>query len=174
MHIPSALLWVAKAIWFVLPAYVANGAPVILARILPRRHPIDGGATFIDGKRVLGDSKTVEGFLFGVFAGVVTGLVESVVTGFEAVVRGFVMGVGAMIGDCLGSFIKRRLGLRPGARAPLLDQLPFLLIALLLAYAAHVYWIDVWQTVFLIVLTPALHYLTNVAAYFMKLKSVPW
>jgi len=174
MHISPVLLWIARAIWFVLPAYVANGAPVVLARVLPRRHPIDGGAKFIDGRRVLGDSKTVEGFVFGVFAGIVTGLAESLVTGFEAILRGAAMGLGAMVGDCLGSFIKRRLGLRPGARAPLLDQLPFLLVALLFAYIAHVYWIDVWQTLFLVALTPALHYLTNVAAYLMKLKSVPW
>ncbi|NPA96409.1 MAG: CDP-2,3-bis-(O-geranylgeranyl)-sn-glycerol synthase [Crenarchaeota archaeon] len=170
------LRWIALAIWFILPAYTANGAPVLLARFVKRRHPIDCGAKFIDGRRILGDSKSIEGFIFGVAIGALTGLLEGFAVGspWQGAWRGLLLGLGAMIGDCVGSFIKRRIGLESGKPAPLLDQLTFLIFALLLAYVGGTLTISLGQVLFLVVLTPLLHFSTNAIAYKLGLKSVPW
>jgi CDP-2,3-bis-(O-geranylgeranyl)-sn-glycerol synthase len=44
---------------------------------------------------------------------------------------GALLGVGAMLGDALSSFIKRRMGAAPSSRATGLDQIPEALIPLL-------------------------------------------
>ena len=172
----SLVISALSAIWYILPAYIANASPVVLAKIVKNRHPIDFGAKFIDGKRILGDSKTIEGFFFGVAMGFLTGVVQGVVVDRVRtyVVRGLLLSLGAMLGDCLGSFIKRRLGLRPGKPAPFIDQTLFLLVAMLLAYLGGVYSLTMYQTLFLLVITPVLHVLSNVGAYLLKLKNVPW
>ncbi len=168
--------WLASAVLFVLPAYVANGSPVVMARIVKRRHPIDFGKKFVDGRRVLGDSKSIEGFVCGVATGTLTGFVEGIVFGNPSLWtwRGLLLSVGAMVGDCVGSFIKRRMGLAPGKPMPLLDQLTFLLFAMAFAYLGHAYTLSLGQALFLVAITPVIHYATNVVAYKLKLKEVPW
>src|SRR5699024_12597896 len=48
-------------------------------------------------------------------------------------VFGLLFGVLALAGDLLSSFIKRRLGLKPSARMPWLDQAPEAALPMLLA-----------------------------------------
>lgn len=99
----------------------ANGAP-ILGRLLlgPRwSAPIDRGVQFFDGRPLLGPSKTYRGLAFGV---VTCGLAAEVVAlPFEV---GLLVGSLAMAGDCVSSFVKRRIGLLPSSMAFGLDQIP--------------------------------------------------
>jgi hypothetical protein len=108
---------------------VANGAPVILQRVLKERWawPVDGGRVMLlDGRRWLGRSITWRGLVSAVLA-----------TGLAAVIMnlpfsiGLVAGAWAMAGDLLSSFIKRRLNLAPGDMALGLDQIPESLLPLL-------------------------------------------
>jgi len=163
---------VYRALIFILPAYVANGSPVVISRLIPLLHPIDGGKKFLDNRRILGNGKTIEGFLGGVILGTATSLVLEFM-GLHSVGEGFVLSVGALVGDIAGSFIKRRLGLERGDPAPLLDQLDFLFGALLL-YSIFYGSIDLEETLILIVITPVIHLATNMAAYALKLKDRPW
>lgn len=167
-------------IWIVLPAYVANGAPVVGVKILGllglKRHPIDCGKNFIDGRRVFGDNKTWEGLVIGVVAGALVGFMQAAVENNEGIhiVKGLVLGIGAMLGDLLGAFIKRRLGLRPGEPLPILDQALFLFTALALAYLLNLVNLTSSELLLLTVITIALHVSTNYIAYTLKLKDVPW
>jgi CDP-diglyceride synthetase len=106
----------------------ANGAP-ILARFFMKgcwSAPLDGGTTFMDARPVLGQSKTYRGVAFSL-----TGtIVVAVVLGMPWKI-GLIVGGLAMIGDCLSSFIKRRLGYTSGAMAVGLDQIPESLFPLL-------------------------------------------
>ncbi len=166
-----------QAIWFILPAYIANAMPLIVMRFWRwSRHPMDFGVQFIDGRRVLGPNKTWEGFSIGVLGGVFVGLIQGIFSGYIALytLRGFVLGLGAMLGDALGAFIKRRLGIEPGKPAPIIDQLSFVIIAIALAYVSGLYTLNAIQTLFIVFLTLVLHPLTNAIAYIMKIKSVPW
>ena len=112
----------------VLPALVANATPVLLGG----GPLIDGGMKFWDGKPLLGAHKTWQGLIAGIIAGVICGGILSL---WEQrfLIIGLLQGIGAMLGDLLGSFVKRRLGFQPGRWVPFLDELPFLYGAMLLS-----------------------------------------
>ncbi|HET8802376.1 MAG TPA: CDP-archaeol synthase [Marinobacter sp.] len=100
---------------------LANGTPVVAARILKRRWaaPLDGGRLWSDGRPVLGKSKTWRGLVSGALACAMFSLVTGLGFGF-----GLVFGVLGLLGDLFSSFVKRRLGLPSSARAVGLDQIP--------------------------------------------------
>lgn len=100
---------------------VANGAPIILRDVMQSRFdaPLDGGAVFIDGQRLLGDSKTWRGVTGSILATAVVAWLLDL-----PAVTGAAVGALAMSGDILASFSKRRLRLAPSSMAPLLDQIP--------------------------------------------------
>jgi len=154
------------------PCYVANAVPVIVAKVLRRTHPLDGGVRFVDGRRLLGNGKSVEGFIAGVAAGTLVGLVLQP-SGLSSIERAFLLSLGSMVGDSLGSFVKRRVGLERGAPAPLLDQLSFLLVALL-AYQLAFSDLPLEVAAILVIATPPIHLLANFLAYKAGLKNRPW
>lgn len=161
-----------RIIALALPCYVANATPVLAAKLVRRRHPLDFGLHFMDGRRLLGDSKSVEGFFAGLAAGILTGYVLSLY-GALSVGEAAFLSLGTMLGDAAGSFIKRRLGLRSGAPAPLLDQLSFLVFALAL-YSVVYGPVEASVALILLMVTPPLHLATNLIAYKLKLKDKPW
>ncbi|HXP72742.1 MAG TPA: CDP-archaeol synthase [Stellaceae bacterium] len=107
---------------------LANGTPVIAKRILGDRfaYPLDGGALFLDGRPLLGRSKTARGIVLSILA---TSLGAPLV-GLAASV-GFLVGSIAMAGDLFSSFLKRRFDLPSSSRATGLDQIPESLFPLL-------------------------------------------
>jgi CDP-2,3-bis-(O-geranylgeranyl)-sn-glycerol synthase len=107
----------------------ANGVPVLADLILGHRfrYPLDGGRRCSDGNRLLGDSKTWRGL--GV--AVLTTPLIAVLFGFSWVI-GLIAAFGAMLGDIIASFFKRRLGRPSGDSFFLLDQVPETLIPVLL------------------------------------------
>ncbi|MEB3787644.1 MAG: CDP-2,3-bis-(O-geranylgeranyl)-sn-glycerol synthase [Desulfurococcales archaeon] len=158
----------------VLPAMVANGTPVALSRVTRRGIPIDMGRRMPDGRRILGDGKTVEGFIAGLAAAALTGIILYTILGDPRLVEAsLASGLGAMLGDMAGSFLKRRLGLERGAPAPLLDQLDFYLGALVMLRLAG-FSVEPLQAAIVGILVVVLHFTTNYIAYRLGLKNVPW
>jgi len=106
----------------------ANGAPVIAKRLLGSRFawPLDGGRRFLDGRPLLGASKTLRGVLVALIA---TGL-AAFLTGLPLDI-GFLVGASAMAGDLFSSFVKRRLKRPASSRALGLDQIPESLLPLI-------------------------------------------
>ncbi|MEB3862138.1 MAG: CDP-2,3-bis-(O-geranylgeranyl)-sn-glycerol synthase [Desulfurococcales archaeon] len=164
---------VVELLIYILPAMVANGAPVVGAKFYGRGHPIDMGARMPDGRRVLGDGKTVEGFIVGVLAGLVVGILETLALNENLIGASLASSVGALLGDMAGSFIKRRLGKERGAPVPLLDQLDFYIGALAMLYLAG-YSISMGAAMVMAFVIIILHVSTNWIAYQLGLKSVPW
>ena len=149
---------------------VANGSAVMISR----GHPIDFGKHFIDGRRVLGDGKTFEGLVVGVFYGASFALIISILLdNAQLFLYGVLSAIGAMLGDIGGSFIKRRMGLPRGASLNVVDQLDFALGASLLLYLAKAP-LDYLVLVLMLLVIYFLHRLTNIIAYRVGLKSVPW
>ncbi|HZP88935.1 MAG TPA: CDP-archaeol synthase [Burkholderiales bacterium] len=107
---------------------VANASPLIVARLLGSRWnwPCDGGLRFIDGRPLLGRSKTIRGVIAAVVATAVVAPVVGLSFGLGALI-----GAAAMLGDLLSSFTKRRLGIAPSGRATGIDQIPESLLPLL-------------------------------------------
>lgn len=165
---------------------VANASPVLSKG----SHPIDHGRLYRDGNRLFGDGKTYEGLVTGLIAGSSVAVIESTFTSYpiEWAITGSFMAAGALLGDLFGAFIKRRLGMKRGAPAPLLDQLDFVLGAYLfgiminfvLTGQASVFGDTLDPALQLrivetsLYLIPALHVATNVGAYVLGLKDHPW
>jgi CDP-2,3-bis-(O-geranylgeranyl)-sn-glycerol synthase len=154
----------------IMPAYIANSMPVLSRG----KRPIDLRRNFTDGRRILGDGKTFEGTALGLFLGTLVGTVYTLLTGSPSayILFSFMLSLGALVGDMAGAFIKRRMNIPRGAPAPVLDQLDFVVGALL--FLAPFYPISWEQVVFVILVTPPIHLFTNYLAYRLKLKPNPW
>ena len=178
------------AIWLMLPAYIANPT----AALFGGGRPIDGGRKMKDGRRVLGDGKTYRGFAIGVICGMLVGAVQILLAPHIApALAGLVnpdllttwtplaavtMPVGALLGDIVKSFFKRRIGYERGAMLPVADQLDFVAGAWLLTFLVAPAWMTANFTpgvvVTVLVITPVLHVATNVLGYKIGKKDVPW
>jgi len=107
---------------------LANGMPVIAKDIVGDRFasPIDGGAKFVDGRPLLGSSKTVRGIL----ASILITSASGPFVGLDWKIGALVASV-AMAGDLFSSFLKRRMNVPAGGKATGLDQVPESLFPLL-------------------------------------------
>ena len=167
-----------------LPAYVPNNAAVLAGG----GRPIDGGRMWGE-RRVLGDGKTWRGTAVGTLAGVLLALGLNALSGSASAALGVSLptfplpaavglAFGAMAGDIGASFIKRRSGRQRGAAFPGLDQLDFVVGALLLAFVFAADWALSTFTpgvlAVILVITPLLHVSTNVVAFKIGAKDEPW
>ncbi|NHI93626.1 MAG: CDP-2,3-bis-(O-geranylgeranyl)-sn-glycerol synthase [Candidatus Lokiarchaeota archaeon] len=194
-------LWIIPiGFFYILPAYFANGGAVLMGKYIKGR-PIDLGKNFFDDQRILGDGKTWQGLLGGTLIGTFGGFVMWLIVlgavaaakfeynfGFAdpichpilydmTILRGFLLAFGALMGDMIGSFIKRRFKRERGAKFPILDQLDFILGAVL--FSLIEFWVInfliVWPILlFVIIVTPVLHVVANRSAFKLGLKNEPW
>jgi CDP-2,3-bis-(O-geranylgeranyl)-sn-glycerol synthase len=161
---------VISALYFFMPAYVAN----TFACILGKGRPVDLGRNFFDGRRILGNGVTIRGSLSGVVCGVIAGVLlqmyfQLISMDFSLI---FLLATGAMVGDAAGSFIKRRLNMERGSPAPVLDQLNFVVGGIL--FARIVMPVPLLWILIIVILTPFGHLLVNKTGYLLKMKDVPW
>jgi CDP-2,3-bis-(O-geranylgeranyl)-sn-glycerol synthase len=155
------------AMKFIFPAYCANAVPVIAGG----GKPMDFGKNFFDGKRVFGNNKTYRGFFFGLAVGIAVGLVECFLFGYP-ILFSVLSPLGALLGDLAAAFLKRRLGIAPGGLFPVVDQVDFVVGALLFSLPLA---IVSWElTVAVLIITPPIHLVTNFVAYKLGLKKNPW
>lgn len=154
---------------FILPAWVANGAPVIFGG----GRPVDLGRK-LGGRRIFGDHKTIRGLATGILSGFIVAGAMSIYFP-ELLATGILLTIGAHAGDLFGSFVKRRLNKKEGASWALFDQYLFLAFALLFALPfVSGTQLSLPGAVVIVVLTGMLHKATNVMAHRAKIKKVPW
>lgn len=164
----DAYLIIVYSVLYILPAYVANGAPILFGG---GKLPLDFGMK-LHGKRIFGDNKSVTGTASMLVVGVLAGAVESWFLPYMLTVS-LLLALGAIAGDLIGSFVKRRIGRAAGASFPVMDQYGFFIVALIFAYPLG-HTPGIYGLLFLVVLTGVLHVFTNAAAHKLKLKKVPW
>ncbi|MFO8077790.1 MAG: CDP-2,3-bis-(O-geranylgeranyl)-sn-glycerol synthase [Thermoplasmatota archaeon] len=138
---------VIQAFWLIIPAYIANASALLVGG----GTPIDFGKTYKDGKRILGDGKTWQGLFAGAFIGMTAGFGLSAVAKYAASIdfpiyitdfNGFPLMIpiifslcfGALLGDIIESFFKRRAGKKRGQDWIPFDQIDFILGVLLFSY----------------------------------------
>lgn len=129
---------------------VANGMPLLVQLLCGSwlATPLDGGKVLADGQSLWGPSKTIRGVVVALLA---TLLVAPLLD--YPLWIGLLVGLFAMLGDLTSSFIKRRLGLKSGAMALGLDQIPESLFPLLVCKPLLGFgWSDVWLITFLFLL----------------------
>lgn len=190
MDVIGVIVIMLNGLWLFLPAMLPNSAAVVF-----------GGETKMDfgrswrGKRIFGDGKSWRGFFGGALSGVLLGLI---LIGISCIFKSpdcwgygklwgcvgilFTLAFGAVLGDLTGAFIKRRLGLERGAKAPILDQYDFVAGSLLLTALFYPNWvystyIEGWHIaalIFLLLIMFALHRAVNIVGYKAGLKKEPW
>lgn len=153
---------VIQTIILFLPAYIANSTPVVFGG----GPPVDGGRLWQDGKPILGKNKTIRGCFSGILAGTLIGVLQGNLPG------GLAQGTGAILGDLISSFMKRRLDYQPGSSMPIVDQLDFIAIAVILSHPFQA--TDMMSVALIMIVTVPIHYLTNYVAWLLKLKKNPW
>jgi CDP-2,3-bis-(O-geranylgeranyl)-sn-glycerol synthase len=158
---------ITTALLFIGPSYVANAAPLVFGG----GTPLDRGRNLMDGRPIFGSHKTVRGVFAGIIAGSLLGLAESPVDPRLAI-AGFAMGLGAVLGDLLGAFVKRRLSIEPGRAFPVVDQLDFVLGGLVLSYPFFP--MSLFSILIVVLVTPPIHLGTNLGAYLLGLKKTYW
>jgi len=177
---PPLINEVAYALWFILPAYIANAFPVIFGGGLT----IDRGKKLRDGKPIFGSHKTVRGFVAGLIAGTLTSLVQAAllqsdmlsdfVLPFQfTILTGSMIALGALVGDLVHSFIKRRISLAEGSPLPVADQLDFVVGAIFFSVLVSAP-PPLLTVVLILIITPPIHLLTNYLAYLLGAKKTPW
>jgi len=212
--------WVGLLIFsllLIVPAYLSNASMVFTGG----GRPIDGGKLFRDGRRILGDHKTVKGLKGPLYIGIPLSFIifllffilwqpiEDIIIQASAdglyllyddinifqyyfiggevplnflvlLIRITLASYGAVIGDLVGSFLKRRFDIKSGAPFWIVDQLDFALIAILFVsipgfISPQLFLLpDIYILIFLIILTPAVSIIANTVAYLVGLKSVPY
>ena len=90
-----------------------------------------------DGKRIFGDGKTYRGFIGGVIIGTLIGFLQFFFEDSTSpIFRAFFLSLGALLGDLIGSFIKRRVNIDRGKPALGMDQLGFIAVGFILVVLA--------------------------------------
>lgn len=167
------------AFWFFAPAGVANFTPLFASRtpwLKKWNTPIDFGKTY-NGKPIFGKNKTwrglVSGTLMAAFIGflqyrVVTSSVED--TWFILVATG-ALGLGALVGDAVESFFKRRANVDPGDTWFPLDQIDYIIGGLL--FVSPFVALNVGDIARVFILYFGLHLLFSYIAYLIGFKKKP-
>ncbi|MCC6708277.1 MAG: CDP-archaeol synthase [Gammaproteobacteria bacterium] len=148
---------------------LANSAPVLARHVLGDlwQQPVDAGLILRDERRLFGRSKTWRGLVAASLLCALTAPLLGL-----SWMQGLQVGALAMVGDLLASFIKRRLGLDAGQRAPRLDSIPeALLPTLALRDALALSWLQVALVVIAFVLTVRL---ASPLLYRLRMRSRPW
>ena len=161
---------ILKTSYFFLPAGIANMSPVLFKNINFLNHPIN--------KKLFGSHKTYRGIFFGVILAIFISFLQFLLTNFNLslihytkfnfLFVGFLLGAGAMLGDLIKSFFKRRLSIKPGSSFIPFDQLDWILGAIILTFPLIKY--SLIQLTSLIIIYGLLHPLINLLGYILKLK----
>jgi CDP-2,3-bis-(O-geranylgeranyl)-sn-glycerol synthase len=176
------------SIWLGLPAWIANSMPVVFGGGMP----IDRGQYFRDGRRFFGDGKTIRGFIVGVLCGTLVGLTQvalgpflrpilsqyvMITSDMDVVLlmtlpSAFLLSFGALLGDLVGSFLKRRVNIKSGNPSPVLDQLGFIIMGLI--FASPILQPAPEYITILVLTTLFIHWISSAMGYLLGFKKNPW
>ncbi|MBO4357288.1 MAG: CDP-2,3-bis-(O-geranylgeranyl)-sn-glycerol synthase [Candidatus Methanomethylophilaceae archaeon] len=179
-------------LWLFLPAMLPNSAAVVFGKKWSTK--IDFGRSW-RGKRIFGDGKSWGGFFGGGLSGVGLGLILIGISSiwdpdnywgygpfYGNIGVLFCLAFGAVLGDLCGAFIKRRLGMERGQKAPILDQYDFVIGAFCITalffpdwvYANYIEGWHIAALIFIIAIMFIIHRSVNIIGYKMGLKKEPW
>lgn len=199
----DALIIMGLAFFILVPSFVTNGMMVIVGKIkgIPR-YPLDGGRTFKDGERILGDGKSWNGFIGGWITGTLISAAicwwffqlilraedySMLVFATQDYVLNFIasglnpttywlsqifIALGSPVGDAIGSFFKRRRKRKRGEAFLFWDQNDFIILSGLIALIW--YPLSWYYWIFLLLITPLITAFANWIGYLMHKKDVPW
>ena len=167
---------ILKALYFFLPAYLANMAPVFFKKLPFLNIPIH--------KKLFGKNKTWRGLMAGTMVGGVVFLIQKLLyaDGFRSfalidyndfsILLGFLLGFGAIIVDLVESYYKRKAEILPGGRWVPFDQLDFVIGGIIFSCFLYVPPAEVFLV--LLIVSPLLHIATNHIGYWLGINESKW
>ena len=182
-------LLIAKSLYLMLPCYLANSSPVLSKNLLKSlAKPIDGGMKF-RGQPILGSHKTWRGLIMACITGIMVFVLQKYLYSFGffkdlsiidydtmfssySVLPGFLFGFGAILGDAVKSFFKRRAGIESGGRWIPFDQLDFIVGALVMM--SFIYVPPLENIIVIVIFTPLIHITSNHLAFYLKIRKEKW
>ncbi|HEX8932489.1 MAG TPA: CDP-archaeol synthase [Patescibacteria group bacterium] len=174
--------------WFFLPAGLANIAAFASSKIpfiKQFNYPVDFYLK-IKGKRILGNHKTIRGFLFGILAGIATVYFQILMYNnvewlrnvlsidynfIDPVIFGSLLGFGALAGDAMKSFFKRQMGIIPGRSWVPFDQTDYIIGGIIFSW--FYFPLTLYQYMLLFMVWVLLHPLTTFLGYLLRLRRHP-
>ncbi|MDD5342298.1 MAG: CDP-archaeol synthase [Patescibacteria group bacterium] len=177
--------FILQCCWLLLPFGVANMSPVIFkGRLSVLARPIDNNHRF-RGQPLFGDHKTWRGIILGTLTGGATFVIQQAIYQIPSFKYlslidypsipshyGFVVGFGALFGDLIRAFVKRRIGVLPGQPWVPFDQIDYVLGGL--AFSA-LYFTLSWR-IWLVTLALGFffHIAVSYIGFFLKMKESRW
>jgi len=174
---------ILSAIYFTLPAYFSNMAPVICKDIPFLNIPIN--------EKLFGSHKTYRGIFFGTLFGIIIAFLQRFLIDFKFINQisianynnwlliGFLLGFGAMIGDLIKSFFKRKLNIPPGDKFIPFDQIDFIVISFLLILpfynliiAKNISFLILF--LYTLIISFFLHIIVNHIAFYLRIGKEKW
>lgn len=178
------LVFLFKCFYFMLPVYFANMAPVMIKGSFKElKVPVDFG-TKLDSHTIFGRHKTFRGLIFGIVFAIIIAFIQYMLYDIEFfklisfidysnwLLLGVLLGSGAVMGDLVESFFKRRLNVKPGKPLIPWDQLDFVIGSLIFIYP--IYRLSLAQIATILILSFVLHVTINHTAYYLKIRKEKW
>jgi CDP-2,3-bis-(O-geranylgeranyl)-sn-glycerol synthase len=165
-------LTIISTLYFFLPAYLANMFPSFAKNLPFLNNPV--------WEKKLGKNKTWRGVLIATLTGGLIFWLQKLayVKGFTylavidysgfSIVFGFLMGFGAIFGDLVESYYKRKANIPPGKPWIPFDQLDFVIGALVLSFFIYVPPANI--VLIFLVASPILHVLFNRIGYWLGIQ----
>lgn len=164
-----------------LPAGFANMAPVFFKKVNILNYPVDLGIKY-RGYDLFGKNKTYRGFLFGILVSIIIVYIQKIIyqvypsiskffiidySAINIFLLGFLLGFGALFGDLIESFFKRRLNIKPGRPWIPFDQIDWILGSLIFVN----FYIKIPLVLFILALLlfAGLHFLIRLIGFKLKI-----
>lgn len=174
------IVYIVKIIWFFLPIGFANMAPVFVKKINILNIPVDFNKK-INGEPILGVNKTIRGLFAATIFGEIIFLLQKILFNFDFFkaislidyqyipwFAGLFMGFGAIFGDMIKSFFKRRLKINPGKSWIPFDQIDYVLGGILFFSWFYILtFIDIFSLLFTGII---LHIIVNTIGYYLGVR----
>ncbi len=163
---------IMQLIYFMLPAYLANIAAEQAGKVFFKKWSVP------ISEKLLGSHKTYRGVFFAVATALIVVFVQSKIkTGLNLydypnwILFGLLMGSGAMAGDLVKSFFKRRSGIEPG-KPWVFDSVDFVIGSLV--FSSAVYFPGIRNSIAIIIISFPLSAGVKHLGYLLGLKEVKW
>ena len=184
------LSWIFSRLYFLLPAYIANMTPPLAKKVGILKFldkPVDNNKK-INDIPIFGSHKTWRGVFVEIINGIMVIYLQRYLYQFSffekasllnyqrenILLLGFLISIGAIIGDLASAFLKRRLKLKPGARFMPLDQVNYVIGAFIFLSLFSEINLKIFSWLVLLFLTFFLHIIINLAGYYLGLHQAKW